>query len=132
MGALVILGIAVVVAPGARQADGLVPLFVVLIVVPVVVPLWLRRRPLRSEDATGLRVEYATRLSVMVGSAQAAAALAFGGVLFTGYLWLLLLGAAVVAWIVVAARPTDERIAAHDARLRERGSPTTLSDALDE
>ena len=115
----------------AGDRAGLAPLFGLLTVVPAAISVYLSLRPLRPDDAEAVRTQYARRFFAAVAIAQSALAVGYVGVFVAGPPWVLVLGTTVSLVALAFNAPTAGAIAREDGRLREQGSPVTLSEALE-
>lgn len=131
--AVVLVAVVGLAVAGTAAGDGDVPagwVALAVLLAPAVAYPAVARRPLTATEPAALAAEHRLRFFLGVALAESPALFGFVGLFLTGARWVLLVGVAVSVLLLAWHAPTERAVAREDERLRARGHPVTLSEAL--
>lgn len=130
-GTVLLLAIGVWLLPAAGDRDGMVWIFLLLVLAPGIAYLIVDRWPLKADDTASLVASYRLKFYLGMGLTQSPAAFGFGGAFVTGVSWLLWLGGAISLLLLIAHAPTERNLERQERRSRDQGTQASLREALD-
>jgi hypothetical protein len=91
---------------------------------------WIRNRPLRHDDHSGLAESYRGSVLIGIALAETPALVGFTGSFFIADIWPYLLAAAISTGLLLWIAPGRREIERRQRQIQEQGSPLSLGAAL--